>query len=718
MIKFENVSYTVRDGLKNEKNIINDISFTLPNSGLVALVGPSGSGKTTILNLILKTINNTSGSIIFNEFDYNKCSVDDLDKIRSNYLSVVFQDLQLFNDLTIYENIELAFKIKGRNVDLDLYNKYISMLKLDNVKDEIVYNLSGGEKQRVAILRAIITSPKTILLDEPTASLDKKNSVIVMDFLKEISKEILVLFSSHNLDLVNEYATNIISLDYGEIIKNTLNIDIEDCSILEKREETKESSSVNYIRKKIFHKQGIKSVFSTILLSISLILLVIPFWVFSYNKYSFTYRAYKKTGYDTFLVSSSYGDILKDYNFDKYSNLEKRDYYYNALNSSRFPNIGSSVVIDDDLEDYGIIITDYIEEYLNNKNLIKDNYVTYGDYNLKIVSVKKTNYKKYEKISSENKKQYYDFFEYYYNNVYMSTFTASVINDAVNGYKSLNINNVNFQIKTMSNISNNKFYNDTTKLNDDEIILNSIYYTEILGIQRDSTLSDTLKGMIGSKVTFLGNEYTIKDVMTVGGATDIFVSDNTYKEIKGNLTFSTYYKYTSININNKKDFINLLKDMDKSEYKFKISFESDLYFCTTQIEEIRYYSRYIIPLALILFIISGLLTSYMIVEHNKRRFAISLTLGMSFKTLLKILCIEILKIVGISSLIAFISYLYFYFKYNINVMNETSIDFFVNRFEITGIILYFLIMALVVVLTVMFMAWRFRKRDLKDNIYR
>lgn len=296
MIKFDNVCYSVKDGLNETKKILNNISFTLPNKGMVALIGPSGSGKTTILNLICKKIDKTSGSIIFENIDYDTASNKDIENIRTNHLSFISQDLELFNDLSVYDNILYAFKLKNMEIDLDLYNKYLSMLKLDNCKNEITRNLSRGEKQRVAILRGILTNPKILILDEPTSSLDKTNSLILMNFLNEISKEILVLFTTHDLNIIHEYNIDIIEIEYGSIISNTLTQKQMDNEYVLKTNTLKKNSfkNINYIRKKIFHKQNFKSIFSMILLSISLILLVIPFAIFTYNKYDFSYNVYKK----------------------------------------------------------------------------------------------------------------------------------------------------------------------------------------------------------------------------------------------------------------------------------------------------------------------------------------------------------------------------------------------------------------------------------------
>lgn len=720
MIKFENVYYAVKDGRVKEKEILKNISFDLPDRGIVALIGPSGSGKTTILNLICKTINKTSGKILFSKFDYDNITDLNIDELRRDYLSVVFQDLNLFNNLTLYENIELALKVKGIELNIDLYNEYLLMLKLEDLNNEKVFNLSGGERQRVAILRAIITNPKVIILDEPTASLDKVNSLIVMDFLKRISSKCLVLFSSHNLELIKEYTDSFIRLDYGEIVEiNILDSSVEEVDL--KDDCNKSKSNLNYISKKVFYHQGFKVVFSSILMSISLILLIVPFWVFSYNKYNFYYNAYNKSGYDTFLIEDKYGNLINRWNsnfdYNKYSNLTKNDFYFDRLDEdSDYNFIGSNIVINDELLDNEIIITDYIENKLNENNLINNNQVYFKDYLFNINSVKQTNYKWFNDLEANKQQTYSLFVDYYYNNVYMNTYTASLVSEVLYNKKTVTLGDTNYNIYTIDQINKSLnttiTYNNTTSLLDGEIILGPGYFLKNYGHDESSYMAT----FIGSNVEILGETYKVKDVITTGEVFCFITSSNDYKKISGNINFNSLSKYTSIMCNNKKDFINLLKDMDDLEYSFRIPYDSDLEFCKTQIDEIEYFSKYLIPIAVVLFLLSSISLVYMTVNLNKHKFAVLRTLGMSKRTLVKVLLIEISKVVGISFILAILSYLYFYLKYNLNVIHETSFDFFVNKFEFLGLFLYLVILLFVVFIILIASIIKFNKVELKKHI--
>lgn len=717
MIEFKNVNYSVTDG-RETKEILKNISFVLPKTGLIALIGPSGSGKTTILNLISKTINKTSGNISFLDFNYDE-DEKTIDELRALYLSIVFQDLALFGDLTIYENIMLTCKIKGIELDEQLFEKYLCMLQINDLKNEIVKKLSRGEQQRVAILRAIISKPKVILLDEPVSSLDKPNSLVVMDFLKEISKDTLVLFSSHNLDLVFEYTKDYIKLNYGEIVENTVT------EVKEENEEfdvsNKRKIDIKYVGKKIFHLQRIKSIFISIFLIISLILFLIPFVNLTYNEYNYTYEIYSKLNYDTYLLFNK-GNIVSFDNFSsKYSNLKTNDFYYDYLTKdSKLPYIGENVVINDDYNDYEIVITDYIKEILDNLNLIEENKITFGHYELSIKEIKQTNYEWYNKLDDDSKKYNIEFMDYLYTNVYMNRNTFKCVCESVNNYKLVLIGNNYANLKSFSidskdtstviNGSNMHYYNKTESLSDNEVILSSSMAKSLLEV--DSNISNS--ELIGRSVTLFNKSYTIKDITT--RVSDIVLSDDEYYKIDWKFKDTNLDKYTSFQITNKKDFITLMKDINDSDYSIFTPYSNDVEFCKSEIESLKYISKYILATATILFIASAILLAYIIVIYNKKRLAIVRTLGLSKRNLYRILGFKTLRIVIISIIVSLLLYLAYYFRININILNQTSFDFFPVRFEFLGILLYVICSIIFIFMIFGLMVYMFNKKDLKDSI--
>ena len=199
---------------------LKDASFSLPSTGLVSIVGKSGSGKSTLLNILLGIEKPSSGVLKFNNRSINKMSDKAFSKYHLNDISMVFQHYNIFNELTAKENVILPLLMKGfpKSKADKIVNKYFKDFSLEYLIDQKAKLLSGGEKQRVAILRAIITSPKVLLCDEPTGALDSKNSLAIMEMLKELSKKILIVHVSHNKTLVNQFSDRIIALKDGHIV--------------------------------------------------------------------------------------------------------------------------------------------------------------------------------------------------------------------------------------------------------------------------------------------------------------------------------------------------------------------------------------------------------------------------------------------------------------------------------------------------------------------
>ena len=174
----------------NKGNItkaIDNISFKVGEGEFVGIMGPSGSGKTTLLNCISTIDKVTTGNIIINAQDITRLKSKKLDKFRQNELGFIFQDFNLLDTLTAYENIALALTIKGEKTsEIDLKIKEVAKyLEIEKVLDKYPYQMSGGQKQRVASARAIVTEPSLILADEPTGALDSKSARIT---IREIRK--------------------------------------------------------------------------------------------------------------------------------------------------------------------------------------------------------------------------------------------------------------------------------------------------------------------------------------------------------------------------------------------------------------------------------------------------------------------------------------------------------------------------------------------------
>jgi len=224
MLQIENLTKIYKRG-KHEVKALDNVSFSLADNGFVFITGKSGSGKSTMLNLIGGLDNCTSGDIICDGNRLSEFSTKDFDNYRNAYLGFVFQDFHLIDDLNVKQNIEMAINLLGVKISKDeedlLINEALASVDLGpEYKHRFVRELSGGQKQRVAIARALVKSPKLILADEPTGNLDSKTSRTILECLKKLSKDRLVVIVSHNLDDAKKYADRIIELADGKIISD------------------------------------------------------------------------------------------------------------------------------------------------------------------------------------------------------------------------------------------------------------------------------------------------------------------------------------------------------------------------------------------------------------------------------------------------------------------------------------------------------------------
>lgn len=222
MIELKNIvkTYTAGDTVVKA---LNDISISFREKEFVSILGPSGCGKTTLLNILGGLDRYDSGDIIVNGTSTKMFKDKDWDAYRNHYIGFVFQSYNLIPHLNVVENVELALSIGGTNknekrkIALDALDK----VGLKSQAKKKPSQLSGGQMQRVAIARAIVNNPEIILADEPTGALDSETSVQVMDILKEISKEHLVIMVTHNKELADKYSSRIINLLDGNLVGDT-----------------------------------------------------------------------------------------------------------------------------------------------------------------------------------------------------------------------------------------------------------------------------------------------------------------------------------------------------------------------------------------------------------------------------------------------------------------------------------------------------------------
>lgn len=223
MIKIENINKYFNRYKKNQIHVIDNTSLTLGDAGLVALLGPSGSGKTTLLNVIGGLDKVQKGKIFINNQKITSKFSYKVDKIRNLNIGYIFQDYKLVDNLSVYDNVALSLKIIGIKDKKEIDKRVTYVLEkvgMYRYRKRPANMLSGGERQRVGIARAIVKNPNIIIADEPTGNLDSKNSVEIMNIIKAISKDRLVILVTHETNLANFYASRIIEISDGKVIKD------------------------------------------------------------------------------------------------------------------------------------------------------------------------------------------------------------------------------------------------------------------------------------------------------------------------------------------------------------------------------------------------------------------------------------------------------------------------------------------------------------------
>ncbi|MBP2023404.1 putative ABC transport system ATP-binding protein [Clostridium punense] len=207
----------------NKANItkaIDNISFNVDKGEFVGIMGPSGSGKTTLLNCISTIDTVTTGNIIINNKDITTLKSKALEEFRRDELGFIFQDFNLLDTLTAYENIALALTIQKRTAsEIDeLIKKVAEKLEILDVLTKYPFQMSGGQKQRVASARALVTEPSLILADEPTGALDSKSSRLLLDSFEKLNKDFqaTILMVTHDA-FTASYAHRILFIKDGKI---------------------------------------------------------------------------------------------------------------------------------------------------------------------------------------------------------------------------------------------------------------------------------------------------------------------------------------------------------------------------------------------------------------------------------------------------------------------------------------------------------------------
>lgn len=199
---------------------LHELNVTFPDKGLMVILGKSGCGKTTLINMIGGLDKPTSGQVIVNGKDITTLNGGSFDAYRNTYIGVVFQEFNLIDDISVYDNIEMSLKLAEKNADVNTVDEVLSMVGLSNLGYRKPNELSGGQKQRVALARTLIKKPEIILADEPTGALDVVTSEEVFESLKKIAETKLVIIVTHNRELAFTYGERVLEMTDGRFVSD------------------------------------------------------------------------------------------------------------------------------------------------------------------------------------------------------------------------------------------------------------------------------------------------------------------------------------------------------------------------------------------------------------------------------------------------------------------------------------------------------------------
>ena len=234
MVELKDIRKSYYLNKTNEVKVLKGIDLQFRKSEFVSILGPSGCGKTTLLNIIGGLDSKADGEVIVDGVSSKDFTDSDWDNYRNKRIGFVFQSYNLIPHINVLANVEIPLVLAGVKKS-ECHKRATEALKRVGLEAQInkkPMQLSGGQMQRVAIARALVTDPDIILADEPTGALDKESSVQVMDLLKEVASDRLVVMVTHNDDLAEKYSTRIINLGDGVVAGDSNPLSEEEIALL------------------------------------------------------------------------------------------------------------------------------------------------------------------------------------------------------------------------------------------------------------------------------------------------------------------------------------------------------------------------------------------------------------------------------------------------------------------------------------------------------
>ncbi len=360
---------------------LKDVHLSVEEGEFVAILGESGSGKSTLLNVISGLDRYDSGEITINGMTTKDFSQKEWAVYRNNYVGFVFQEYNLVDHLTVVENVELPLLLQGivPKVARERAIEKCKLLGLKNHTHKLPSKISGGQQQRTAIARALVTNPKVILADEPTGALDSENAVVILDILKVLSKDHIVILVTHDEDFANQYATRIVTLEDGMIISDTDKRDygFENTTSLNLKYPNMKLKVLWKFAKNNLKKRMIRTFFTALTMSIGLISIFLIVFLVNGIRNEVTDFVEDIIPEDQYYVKSEINHTLlneEDYAFINQQNEVTEAYFQYTIRPLTNNLYGNKENYDFyDSENYRIIgIPNLEKHYANRNNLIGD----------------------------------------------------------------------------------------------------------------------------------------------------------------------------------------------------------------------------------------------------------------------------------------------------------------------------------------------------------
>ena len=370
-----NLTKVYNKGKENERVALDNISFDLPNKGLIFILGKSGSGKSTLLNLLGAIDIPTSGKIIVGSKEITLLKEKEKADYRASYCGFVFQDYNLIPELNVWNNIALNLE---KNEE-EKINEVLDLVGLLEYKNSKINELSGGQAQRIAIARALVKNPKVIFLDEPTAALDNETGREILELLKKLSLERLIVVVSHNEEFASIYSQRTIKLENGKIIDDTEKTQENANDILElKRRRLSFKNILNFVRANLkFHK--VKFFMTLVISVLTLSLGILFWWINNTLTDDYYYKLLLENDIQYSVIQNTNINLLKDneYNIsyieddiylDGYEQTSLYDTFslegYGQIDLARIENFNFSLIGKVPVNDNEVVITKFVQDSL------------------------------------------------------------------------------------------------------------------------------------------------------------------------------------------------------------------------------------------------------------------------------------------------------------------------------------------------------------------